>query len=399
MKDNKFITICFFTILFGILILYPINFFLVKLDIVTIVNSSNKEPTYKESGFLSSISNFVEKAKTSVDNKVINYFPFYSSMNKMDKDIDSTFNQFIYNKGLNQKYYPMGKNSDGEYIYRNNEHYILQNNLSTKELDDRIKEQITFLNSLDIGEINIFIPYRFEYTNIDNSVYIRDMSKYIKTFKKGVNKNIHIKEFMVNNKDDYLHYFYKTDHHYNMYGAYESYKIIMDMLGEKPKDAQIKKEDVTYYGSLARSTYSKDIKDNFYTLDVKLGKHDILVNGKENSKYKPKKILTNRSSFYDYYVNYFNGLFGRVEYNFHNDSKDNLLILEDSYGWQIDEVIASHYNKTYIIDIRHDEYENGKFYIKDFIKENNIKKVLFIYEAGSIFFDQYDYGLKDKVVS
>ena len=75
------------------------------------------------------------------------------------------------------------------------------------------------------------------------------------------------------------------------------------------------------------------------------------------------------------------------------------MILEDSYGWQIDDLIASHFNKTYVIDIRHDEYENGKFYIKDFMKENNITKVLFLYEAGTTFFDQYDYGMKDKVVS
>lgn len=399
MKESKFVVIAFLSILFGILVLYPVNFILVKTNKVQIINASQKEPNYKDSGVLAGVSNFIENAKTSIDNKVVNYFPFYSSLNKLDKDVNTTFNKFIYNNTLDNNYYPMGTNSDGEYIYRDDEHYILQNNLSTEELDRRIEEQIEFFNNLDVGEVYLLIPYRFEYTGIDNSVYLRDMSKYIKKFKNGVNENIHIAEFMVDSKEEYLKYFYKTDHHYNMYGAYESYKLIMDMLGKSAKDAKIVEEDIDYYGSMARSSYKDDIKDKFYTLDVDLGNYDVLVNGKENSKYKSKKILTNKSQFYDYYVNYFNGLYGNVFYDFHNNNEGNLLILEDSYGWQIDDLIASHYNKTYIIDVRHDEYENGKFYIKDFIEENDIKDVVLIYEAGTVFFDQYDYGLKDKVVS
>lgn len=398
MKENKFIVICFFAILFGILVLYPVNFLLVKFHVVSIVNSSNKEPIYKEKGPFADVSNRLESLKTSLDNKVINYFPFYSSLNKMDKKINSTVNQYIYNKALNKNYYPMGKNSDGEYIYRDKEHYILQNSLSTKQLDERIESQIEFFNQLNIEDVSIFIPYRFEYTGIDNSVYLRDMSEYRNKFIRGINPNIKIGEFLVDTKEEYLKYFYKTDHHYNMYGAYESYKIIMNLLKEEARSATVVEEDVTYYGSLARSSYSKDIKDNFYTLDIDLGNYDVLVNDKKQEKYKPKKLVKNKNDFYDYYVNYFNGLYGRVEYDFHQEEKENLLILEDSYGWQIDDLIASHYNKTYVIDIRQDEYKNGTFSIKEFMKEHNIKKVLFLYEAGTLFFDQYDYGMKDKVI-
>lgn len=398
MKENRFIILCFFVILFGILVLYPVNFLLMKFHVVSIVNSSNKEPNYKEEGFLMDISNRLETVKTSLDNKVINYFPFYSSLNKMDKKINSTINKYIYNKALNKDYYPMGKNSDGEYIYRNHEHYILQNSLSNEELNKRIESQISFFNQLDIENVSIFIPYRFEYTGLDNSVYLRDMSKYRTKFKQGIPSNMNVGEFLVDTKEDYLKYFYKTDHHYNMYGAYESYKIIMNLLGEQAKSATVVEEDIPYYGSLARSSYSKDIKDNFYTLDIDLGNYDVLVNDKKQEKYKPKKLEKNKNDFYDYYVNYFNGLYGRVEYDFHQEDKENLLILEDSYGWQIDDLIASHFNKTYVIDIRQDEYKNGTFRIKDFMRKHNIQKVLFLYEAGTLFFDQYDYGMKDKVV-
>lgn len=399
MNTNKFIIYCFFAILLITLMLYPVNYMLVKFNVISVINNSSKKINYRDTGPFSDISNKLEQIKFSFDNRVTRYYPFYSIFNKTDKDMNTIFNQLLYNKLLNLQYYPVGKNSDGEYIYRNNEHYILQNNLPTNELDNRIVKQLDFFNNLDIGEINIFIPYRFEYTNIDNGVYLRNMSEYIEKFKRGVNKKIHIGEFLVNNREDYLKYFYKTDHHYNMYGAYEAYKIIMDMFGETAKPAAIVDENITYYGSIAKSSYSKKIKDSFYTLSVDLGNYDVLVNDKKEPRYKPKKILNSNMDFYDYYVSYFNGLFGKVEYDFHNEDKDNLLILEDSYGWQIDDLIASHFNKTYVIDVRNYEYKNGKLNIKNFMKENNISKVLFLYEAGTIFFDQYDYGIIDKVVS
>jgi len=397
MRSNKFIVIVFFFILFGVLILYPINFLMAKLEFIDVISYSAKQPIYNESD--SYVEKLLKNVKTSIDNKVINYFPAYSNINKIDKSVNSLFDKKIYFDLLNKTYYPAGKNSDGEYIYKNKEHYILQNNLPTDELDKRINEQISFFNNLNIDDINIFIPYRFEYTDIDNSIYFRNLNQYSNKFKKEINENISISEFSVKNIEEYLKYFYKTDHHYNMNGAYESYKTIMKMLNKKPKEAKIVGHDIKYYGSMARSSYSDEIYDSFYTLDVELPKHSVLVNKEKNENHKPKKILKNKHQFYDHYVGYFNGLFGSVDYDFYNPKEENLLIIQDSYGWQIDELIASHYNKTYVIDIRHDEYENGKFYIKQFMKKNKIKKVLFLYEAGSIFFDQYDYGFKDKVIS
>ena len=396
MKQNKFIIICFFTILFGILILYPVNYVLARYNIISVISFSNKEPNLKPG---KPLNNKIESIKTSITNKTTNFFPGYSIFNSIDKSVSKKTNKSLYNNILSKDYYPVGKNSDGEYIYTNGNHYVLQNSLSTEELNSRFKQQIDFFNSLDLEDVNIFIPYRFEYTPLNNIDNIRNMSSYINKFKNIVNPSIKISEFMVDNYNDYLKYFYKTDHHYNMMGAYESYKIIMNMLDEPYKYATINKEDISYYGSMARSSYSADIKDDFLTLKTDLGEYDVYVNGELNNlKYKPKKIVKNKSKFFDYYVSYYNGLFGNVCYDFHNPEKDNLLILEDSYGWQIDDLIASSFNKTYIVDIRHDEYKNGTFNLKKFVEKNEINKVLFLYEAGTIFFDQYDYGMKDKVI-
>lgn len=396
MKNNKFIIIMFSFILFGILVLYPINFLIYKLGLIHIVSYSTKEAQYVENDTI--IDKKIKDFKVSIENKVINYFPTYSTVNSVSKSFNFMFDKKLYNL-LDVSYYPVGKNSDGEYIYKDNNHYILQNNLTTDELDKRFTKQINFFNNLDIENINIFIPYRYEYLNIDNSVYLRDLSKYSDKFKEQLKENISISEFKVKNKAEYLKHFYKTDHHYNAYGAYEAYKIIMDMLGETPINADVMEHDIMYYGSMARSAYSSDIYDSFYSINAKLPKFDVLVDKEINAQYKPKKLIKGTHKFFDYYISYYNGLFGLVEYNFHNDNKENILILQDSYGWQIDELIASHYNKSFVVDIRYYQDKYGELSLNEFIEKNNISKVLFLYEAGTVFFDQYDYNLSKKVVS
>lgn len=55
--------------------------------------------------------------------------------------------------------------------------------------------------------------------------------------------------------------------------------------------------------------------------------------------------------------------------------------------------------KSIIWSLKFDDYKNGTFNYQEFIKKNNIKDVLFLYEGESIIFDQYDYKISKKIVS
>lgn len=383
--QKKIFIITFLLIIYGLLILYPINYLLVKTNKVSITNFYSTNITN---------NNIINRLKASVTNKSINYLFMYDKVIEIHKKVNAKLNKKLYNL-FKFDYYPVGINNDGEYIFRNDEKYILYNNLNDRDLNHRLNDQIDFFNNLDTN-VYVFIPYRYEYLNLDNKNNIRNMSTYRIKFINHVNNNVKIAEFMVDNEADYNKYFYHTDHHFNMEGALLSYQEIMKLLNKKAGNYHVDVKKMDYLGSMAKSSYLKDIKDNFYTSDFKLKDYDVLVDGKTNDTYKPKTIKLSNNPFYDEYVHYYNGLFGLREYDFHNN-KDNLLILEDSYGWQIDDLIASNYNKTYIIDLRYYDFNNKPLSLKEFSKKNNIKDVLFIYEAGSIFFDQYDYGMKDKV--
>ena len=84
-------------------------------------------------------------------------------------------------------------------------------------------------------------------------------------------------------------------------------------------------------------------------------------------------------------------------YDFNNASKENLLIVGDSYTWQIDYLLAQHFNKTYVINLRYDEFKDNVFDLSSYVKNNNISKVLFLYDGGSTLFDQYNYNFEGRV--
>ena len=153
-----------------------------------------------------------------------------------------------------------------------------------------------------------------------------------------------------------------------------------------------------YYGSLAKTALNDNINDYISDVDIKLD-YDVYVNGKSaDSLFKPREIRLDRSyKYYDYYVQYFNGQYGNVVYDYHNNDKENLLIIGDSYSWQIDYLIANSFNKTHVINLRYDEYKNKDFNLSKYVSDNNISKVLFLYEGGSTIFDQYDYDFEGRV--
>ena len=96
-------------------------------------------------------------------------------------------------------------------------------------------------------------------------------------------------------------------------------------------------------------------------------------------------------------LNFAYGQYGNVVYDYNDDTKDNLLIVGDSYSWQIDYLIASSFNKTHVVNLRYDEYKNNNFDLIKYVTKNNINKVLFLYDGGSTLFDQYNYNFEGRV--
>lgn len=392
MRDKKLI-IMFLVLIFGVFIAIPCKFVLVRLGVLEINRDNFSEYVgVKETSVIDKFNNLVGKVEKKLENTYTNYFPFYNAINGVYQNINFYSNSLVYED------VPIKVNSDGEYVFYNKKDgfYYLENKYESVELDKRLDKQVAFFNELGKSvDLYIYVPTRYEYTSLKEN----NLSVYLDKFKEKLNNNITLSIMDIQSVEEYKTYFYKTDHHWTINGALVAYQSIMDMMGKEMVDYGnvVEHKEKKYYGSLAKSALMDNVYDYISDIDVKLD-YKVLVNGSEaDNLFKPRSIRLDRSyKYYDYYVSYFNGQYGNVVYDYENE-EENLLILGDSYTWQIDHLIGASFNKTHVINLRYDEYKNKEFNLTKYVKDNDIDKVLILYDGGSTLFDQYDYDFEGRV--
>lgn len=396
MKRDKVFNAVFCGIIGGVCLYIPVHFMLVHIGVVKVTSNDNQvafEPV-AEKNIVDKVSNKVNAVKNRLENEVTNSFPFYNSLNGLYQNFNYYMNSFLY------KEVPLKTNSDNEYIFydKKNDFYYLENQYSKEELDKRLDTQVKMFNKLANLDIDMYLyfPTRYELTKIKDN----NLNSYVDIFKDKLSSKIKVANMDITSLEQYKNYFYKTDHHWNMNGALAGYYDIMDILGKIPVDnlEVVNKTERKFYGSMAKSVLNDKTYDYILDVDRTLD-YDVLVNGKSASEiFKPRQIRLDRDYlYYDYYVQYFNGQYGEICYDYHKDKEENLLILSDSYAWQIDYLIASSFNKTYVVNLRYDKWKKEDLNLEEYMKERNIKKVLFLYEGGSMMFDQYNYNLEGRI--
>lgn len=397
-KNNDLIFIFIMASIVGVvLVWFPINHLLLHFGYRELKTTDNWVYfEYTKSGFLGKIDDMIESKKTNIQNRVTNYFPFYHDITSLYyKGIIAT-NKIFYKSDV-----PIGNNSDGEYVFYDvdNSFYYLVNNHSEDELNRKCNEQIDFFNNLSKSNLNVSLNIYFAPRYEQSNLYKNSLNDFTFKFIDGLNDNINVDYLKYFNVDEYKNYFYKTDHHWSIYGAYQGYKDINNMMNNSSLELDILKVKDNYYGSIAKSSMSKLVSDSIYDVDYH-SNISISINGGDLlEKYKPRAISYSKGyDFFDYYVHYFNGQYGLIKYSNDNDNNKNLLIFSDSYGWQIDYLLANNYTNTYVVNLRYDDYQNGTFNYNEFINNNDITDVLFLYEGSAIVYDTYDYNFSGKIV-
>lgn len=389
MKKDRFIISVFLVIIFGVFVLYPVKYLLIKTDKISF-NSSDNWKTYEKSGNL--IKDKVMALEIAIDNRTTNYFPLYekitSGFYNFNIKLDSLFSNKVYIKS----------NSDGENLFYDNQNdfYFLLNNLSSEQLNNRLKNQVSFYNDINTKypDINLYIylPLRYEVTNLSD---IHNLNNYVVTFKNSLNKNIKVSSLDSLDLSQYLTYFYKTDHHYNSVGALKAYNDIVTMMDiNNIKTIPFKCIYTPYYGSLAKTSLNKNVSDNLLDLDYQ---NDVEFN-QNDDKFKTRKIVKKTNPFYDYYISYYNGQYDEIKYKSDVKNNKNLLIISDSLSWQIDYIIAENFENTYVINLRYGKWKNQKLYLQEYLSEHNITDILFLQEAEQQMFDLYNHNISDRVV-
>lgn len=248
--------------------------------------------------------------------------------------------------------------------------------------------------------VNKIGKYSYEPKSVEYFNQIKGADKYLYFIESDLSKMYNeekdtnpLYESIVNNMEltkyskfdtktfeDYKKYFYKGDHHWNHKGQYKAYQEIIELLGieESVKITEERQYDAYFLGSKAREASEYNSKEKFtvYQYDNQ-EPIEVQIDGRlskygKREEYDKGEYETKLTA--NHYGEYYGGDYAEVIYNFNEPQKENLLIISNSYSNAINEIIASHFNKTYIIDLR----SNTNFKANEYVKQNEIDKILLL---------------------
>lgn len=235
----------------------------------------------------------------------------------------------------------------------------------------------THLSGLD----QIHLYFINESRAFSDSLQAANPAHYANLSREADERKIETAQLEVNSLSDYTHYFYQTDHHWNLYGSYRGYQDLVELLFEDEVPiSPLEKHtfDKPFYGSFSRLIGYYSYHDTFSIYDFNYPVLTVKIDGVQGIYGYEKEymyngwVLSDNSNFYG---GVYGGNYGELVFTSEHEEKDNILIFATSYMNPINKLIASHFYNTHVIDLR---YVSEQFDFRKYIEENEIDQVLFV---------------------
>lgn len=324
-----------------------------------------------------SIDSFKEKDfQDDFERALSDQIPLSSLMKKFLKNAELSTKTLGYSLFRNNVYYSI---SSSIYLYND---YLVYGSNSLSVLKSSLD-----LKSQNINKAVGILPdtkFFFYYIEKDTDINFLNNDK-VGVFERlldGLDNRVIANKFEIDSFDEYKNYFYKTDHHWNYKGSYRAYTDLVKMVSKEEANSYEKEICLKSImsGSKASSAGSTDIfTENFCAYQFNLLEHDVFINGTKVDSYGDYKTINKENPDTISYGKYYGWDVGLIEFDYHEPKKENLLIIGESYDNAINELLASHFNKTYNVDLRAYEMDmHEPFDLLKFVKKNDILKVLLI---------------------
>lgn len=268
-------------------------------------------------------------------------------------------------------------------------------------LDGKIAQYNRML--ADYPEINFYAFYldliQYSANNpLNDRIPGADAGRSLEYFMANKPDGLTLDTLPLTSFEDYLKYYFRTDHHWNVHGMLAGYAKIHKMLSKEypeispmyPHDKIYTFPDIEFVGTWARRLNYRARPEPFEVviLDLPVYKTydssgvEIDVNFKD--EYLAGEYA--KEFFTDHYVEYYRkSKIGFLEYISENGSDRNLLIIRDSYSNAIEPLLISHYHHTYCVDIR--RLPDYYFSLSEFLSQYEVDDILFIGGASVIMYE------------
>ncbi len=214
---------------------------------------------------------------------------------------------------------------------------------------------------------------------------------YSQQFFSSFSDRILVADNRIDSFETYKKYYFKTDPHWNIYGSYEGYRILVSLFQQYYPEIEPYEytgvycfEDFDYYGQYGRNSAYLTEPDCFCDLNFDLPEYRTLVNGVER-QYDQKEAFKN-GTIEEFYWNYIYSVYhgndeSEVHFQTELNTGRNLLVFVDSYSSPLKALLAAHFDNAYFIDPR----INKDFNFREFMAEHEITDVLYLGFYGSLY--------------
>ena len=352
--------------------------FIVTWAFLVILNFIIKSPEFseQENRYLASIPKF-------------NFSELVSG--KYSEKLDSYINDHFFARNFWLKLNSFISLSTGKTenngVYVGKDGYLFEKFEYGKEEKDNLEKIAVAINNFSE---NVDVPIYF--LLVPNSIYINqeklpdyvivyDQEKIINEFYSKLNyriKRINTSYVLKQNKDKYL--FFKTDHHMTSDGMYLVYKEFCKSAGIKPVEmSEFIREVVTssFLGTFdSKAQVPNQIPDeiiaykNDINQEVKGDYDGATYNSIFNEEYLNKK---------DKYSYFLNGNSAKAVIKTKVNNGKKLLVIKDSYAHIAAQFLCQNYEEVHFVDTRY-----YKLPISDYIRDNEITDVLFLYNVSNM---------------
>lgn len=327
-----------------------------------------------ENRYLANLPEFTMESLTSgefmedIKNYLSDHFPF--------RDAFMGLRANVYK--LTGQYYLNG-------VYLGKDGYLLEKFEGAANQEKIVNRLNSFASSLKDVNISFLLAPTSTgiYTEkLPELSYNESQKDVIKGYYDTLNFNeIDVYSKLLEEKNNYDLY-YKLDHHWTTYGAYFAYVSYCEKMGITPYSLEeFEKKEVSnsFYGTYYSKANDYSLKpDNMYRFSLMNDSFSVsYVNNNVVKDTFYEDSYLEKKDKYSYFLDNNHPLI--VIENKNIDNNDEIVVIKDSYANCFVPFLARHYKKVHVIDPRY-----YKLPVSNYIKEQNIKNVLFLYNVGTL---------------
>lgn len=256
-----------------------------------------------------------------------------------------------------------------------------------KNVKSTLKSMNNLTNKIDIPIYFALVPNAI-YINSDklpDNVEVDNQEEIIDKIYENTQNTINIDtvDILKENKENYI--YFKTDHHFTSDGAYLVYLKFCEKANISPVTLEnyerkcISEEFLGTFDSKAQIPNQEKDKIYVYMNDNNRTVKSAIYDNKETNKIYNEEYLSKKDK-YSYFLNGNNSKVA-IKTNIQNGKK--LLLIKDSYSHIMAQFLCQNFEELHFIDPR---YYTGN--LNDYIEENNITDILFLYNVSTFVEDK-----------